>query len=155
MRPCCSPSLAMYFFHKEGIPFVWCLFSSIKQCISFCAYVFQEHVLLWMKPATTSLAGGILADLTRGKAELLAENALVRQPLIVLRRQIKRPVSKKTDRFLLVSPFKNGPDVETGDLPGSRRRRFSAGTVSSSACSGSTNPRHLRENRGFRLRPLR
>ncbi len=39
---------------------------------------------------------------TRGKAELLAENALLRQQLILLRRQIKRPVCKKTDRLLLV-----------------------------------------------------
>jgi putative transposase len=45
---------------------------------------------------------GTLADLTRGKAELLAENALLRQQLIILRRQIKRPVYRKTDRVLLV-----------------------------------------------------
>jgi hypothetical protein len=45
---------------------------------------------------------GTFADLTRGKAELLAENALLRQQLIILRRQIKRPVYKKTDRLLLV-----------------------------------------------------
>ena len=40
--------------------------------------------------------------LTRGKSELLAENALLRQQLIIFRRQIKRPVYRKTDRFLLV-----------------------------------------------------
>jgi hypothetical protein len=40
--------------------------------------------------------------LTRGKAELLAENALLRQQLIILRRQVKRPVYQKTDRILLV-----------------------------------------------------
>jgi transposase InsO family protein len=44
----------------------------------------------------------MVADLTRSKAELLAENALLRQQLIILRRQIKRPVYNKTDRFLLV-----------------------------------------------------
>jgi putative transposase len=41
-------------------------------------------------------------DLTRGKAELVAENALLRQQLILLRRQIKRPRYTKTDRLLLV-----------------------------------------------------
>jgi len=45
---------------------------------------------------------GTCADLTRGRAELLAENALLRQQLIILRRQIKRPVYRKTDRALLV-----------------------------------------------------
>ena len=40
--------------------------------------------------------------MTRGKAELLAENALLRHQLIILRRQIKRPVYRKTDRLLLV-----------------------------------------------------
>jgi len=55
-----------------------------------------------IKPPPTSLLLGTLPDLTRGKAQLLAENALVRHQLIILRRQIKRPVSRKTDRGLLV-----------------------------------------------------
>jgi putative transposase len=41
-------------------------------------------------------------DLARGKSELIAENALLRQQLIILRRQIKRPRYTKTDRLLLV-----------------------------------------------------
>ena len=45
---------------------------------------------------------GTLTDLTRGKTELIAENALLRHQLIILRRQMKRPVYRKTDRFLLV-----------------------------------------------------
>src|SRR5205814_1209068 len=53
-------------------------------------------------PSTTSLALGTFADLTRGKAELLVENALLRQQLIILRRQVKRPVYRKRDRLLLV-----------------------------------------------------
>ncbi len=78
------------------------VFSSIKQHVSFCSHALQEHVLRWTKPSTTSLALGTLVDLTRGKAELLAENALLRQQLIVLRRQVKRPAYRKTDRLLLV-----------------------------------------------------
>ncbi len=50
----------------------------------------------------TSLLLGTLADMTRGKSELLAENALLRHQLIILRRQVKHPVYLKTDRFLLV-----------------------------------------------------
>ena len=45
---------------------------------------------------------GTLADLARGKSELVAENALLRQQLIILRRQIKRPRYTNTDRVLLV-----------------------------------------------------
>jgi putative transposase len=44
----------------------------------------------------------MLTDLARSKSELVAENALLRQQLIVLRRQVKRPACTKTDRMLLV-----------------------------------------------------
>jgi putative transposase len=81
---------------------VLCVFPSIKQRVCFCLHALQEHVLRWSKPLTTSLVPGTFADLTRGKAELLAENALLRHQLIILRRQIKRPVYRNTDRVLLV-----------------------------------------------------
>jgi len=55
-----------------------------------------------MKPCSTSLVLGTVADLAKGKSELLVENALLRQQLIILRRQAKRPPCRKTDRFLLV-----------------------------------------------------
>ena len=61
-----------------------------------------ERALHWMKPPATSLVLGTLVDLTRGKAELLAENALLRHQLVILRRQVKRPVYRKIDRLLLV-----------------------------------------------------
>ncbi len=76
--------------------------TSIKQRVCLSLRTLQERVLRWIKPLTTSLVLGTFADLTRGKAELLAENALLRQQLIILRRQMKRPIYKKTDRFLLV-----------------------------------------------------
>jgi hypothetical protein len=50
----------------------------------------------------TSLLLGTLADLARSKSELVAENALLRQQLIIFRRQVKRPACTKTDRMLLV-----------------------------------------------------
>lgn len=43
-----------------------------------------------------------MSDLTRTRSELIAENALLRQQLPILRRQVKRPVCAKTDRLLLV-----------------------------------------------------
>jgi putative transposase len=48
------------------------------------------------------LLGGALIDLARPRSELIAENALLRQQLLILRRQVKRPVCTKTDRVLLV-----------------------------------------------------
>jgi putative transposase len=56
----------------------------------------------WTKPATTSLLVGTLTDFARSKSELMAENALLRQQLIILRRHVKRPTFTKTDRLLLV-----------------------------------------------------
>jgi hypothetical protein len=78
------------------------VFTSIKQRVCFSFHALQERVSRWIKLPTTSLVLGTLANLTRGKAELLAENALLRQQLIILRRQIKRPAYRKRDRFLLV-----------------------------------------------------
>lgn len=78
------------------------VFLSVKQRVCFCLRVLQDRVLLWIKPLSNSLAFGTLADLTRGRAELLAENALLRQQLNILRRQVKRPIYQKRDRLLLV-----------------------------------------------------
>ncbi len=49
-----------------------------------------------------SLLLGAVADLARSKTELILENALRRQQLIVLRRQIQRPQLTNTDRTLMV-----------------------------------------------------
>jgi putative transposase len=43
-----------------------------------------------------------MPDLARSRAELIAENALLRQQLIILSRQVKRPACTRTDRILLV-----------------------------------------------------
>jgi len=81
---------------------VLCVFPSIKQCVFFCSHALQEHVLRWIKPPTTSPVVGALVDLTRDKAELLTENALLRHQLLILHRQVKRPVYQKKDRLLLI-----------------------------------------------------
>ena len=99
-----------------------CVFSLIKQCVSLSFHLLQERALRWIKPVTTSFVLGTLADLTRGKAELLAETALLRQQLIILRRQVKHPVCRKTDRLLLVLLARlDGSDLETNALPGPAR----------------------------------
>jgi len=62
----------------------------------------QERVKRWIKPATSILIIGALSDLTRSRTDLVVENALLRQQLIVLNRQIKRPQLTNTERFRLV-----------------------------------------------------
>ncbi len=59
-------------------------------------------VRLWARPPAMTHATGTGTDLLRTRAQLLAENALLRQQLIVLRRGVKRPAMTKTDRALLV-----------------------------------------------------
>jgi len=57
-----------------------------------------------IKPAKSSQLLGTLVDLDRSKAELMAENALLRQQLIVLNRQskLKRPQFSRLDRLLIM-----------------------------------------------------
>lgn len=61
----------------------------------------QQRLLRWVRPLSHTLLGGTLADVARTKSELLAENALLRQQLIILRRQVKRPTCTKVDRMIL------------------------------------------------------
>lgn len=60
----------------------------------------------WRKPIGTSLSASALAgavpDLCRRKQELIMDNALLRQQLIVLRRQVNQPQLNNTDRALLI-----------------------------------------------------
>ena len=56
----------------------------------------------WTKPVTASLAIGALTDMTRSRTDLVAENAMLRQQLIILRRQVKRPKLTNGDRVRLV-----------------------------------------------------
>jgi putative transposase len=56
----------------------------------------------WTKPLGTSLPLTTLTDLSKSKSQLIAENALLRKPLIILKRQVKRPPITGTDRILLV-----------------------------------------------------
>lgn len=54
------------------------------------------------KPATASLVAGAVADVTHTRRELVVENALLRQQLIILKRQVKRPKFTNGDRLSLL-----------------------------------------------------
>src|SRR5215217_6199294 len=66
------------------------------------AQALRRRLLAATRPAAAPLLTGTVADLARTKLELLAENALLRQQLIVLRRQVTRPRCTPADRALLV-----------------------------------------------------
>ena len=55
-----------------------------------------------IRPATAPAAAGALVDLARSKPALVAENALLRHQLAILRRSVKRPRCTPADRALLV-----------------------------------------------------
>ncbi|MFL5701380.1 MAG: helix-turn-helix domain-containing protein [Ktedonobacteraceae bacterium] len=67
-----------------------------------CLDILHSRFLRWTKPLSISLPLGTLTDLGKSKPELIAENALLRQQLIILSRQVKRPACNKADRTLLV-----------------------------------------------------
>jgi putative transposase len=63
---------------------------------------FRKHLSKWLKPKSNGLLINAVADLTRSKADLIFENALLRQQLIILRRSVKRPQLKRRDRWLII-----------------------------------------------------
>src|SRR6266568_4353267 len=78
------------------------LITSLLRLKDGCLDVLSSRFARWTKPLRTSLPLATLTDLGKSKSELIAENALLRQQLLVLRRQVKRPAFTRTDRILLV-----------------------------------------------------
>src|SRR5438874_5016850 len=78
------------------------VFTSLQQLKVCCLHALSSRFTRWTKPLTPSLPLGTLTDLGRSKSELIAENALLRQQLIILSRQVKQPACSKADRMLLV-----------------------------------------------------
>lgn len=74
------------------------MFQFLKPIIQPLTQTLRE----WTKPNRTSLAGGVVTDLTRSKSDLMLENALLRQQVIVLDRQVKRPQLTWRDRGIIV-----------------------------------------------------
>jgi len=62
----------------------------------------KQGLRRWTMPDNQSLALNAVLDLTRSKAELVLEHALLRQQLIVLQRHVKRPALTWRDRTLFV-----------------------------------------------------
>jgi putative transposase len=66
------------------------------------AHGLRQRLLAATRPTIVPLATATLADLGRSKPALVAENALLRHQLAILRRSVKRPRCTPVDRALLV-----------------------------------------------------
>jgi putative transposase len=81
----------------------------LQQLIHWCTRIIKQS-LQWLeqtlqqatKPTTTRVVTGAAVDMLWSKAELIAENALLRQQLVVLQRNVKRPRLTNADRRWLV-----------------------------------------------------
>ncbi len=62
----------------------------------------QQAFLHLTQPSRYSVVLATAADLTRRRSDLIAENALLRQQLIILHRQVKKPAFTQSDRLWLV-----------------------------------------------------
>ncbi len=77
------------------------LLSRVRQTARRLAQVLGRR-LATTTPVAFPLVAGTLDDLVRSKPALIAENALLRQQIIVLRRSVTRPRCTPVDRTLLV-----------------------------------------------------
>jgi putative transposase len=78
------------------------LFSFGRKSIDSLCQAAKQRLRRWTKPDNHALVLNAALDLTRGKSELVLENMLLRQQLIVLKRQGKRPALSWRDRTLFV-----------------------------------------------------
>src|SRR5438552_16734291 len=75
--------------YKGGMDTVQRILIFITRLTRFCLQSLHHRYVTWTTPGPTSLLGTLI-NLSRSKSELEAENALLRVPLIILRRQVNR-----------------------------------------------------------------
>jgi hypothetical protein len=59
----------------------------------------KDKIKQLTKPATPSPTIGTISDLPKSKADLIAENAILRQQVIVVNRRVKKPKFTCADYF--------------------------------------------------------
>jgi putative transposase len=74
----------------------------LLQLLSHFLQTAKPNIRNWVKPDNYVLPANIAADLTRSRAELILENAFLRQQLIILDRLVKRPMLRPREGVLLV-----------------------------------------------------
>jgi hypothetical protein len=111
----------------------------------------KQHLKQWSQPAIASIAVGSLSDLKRSRRDLSIENAMLRQQLMVLNRQVKRPQMTQGDRLRLVL-LARMTEFWQQALPSSRTRGCAGIATCSAAIDGAN--RSLRSaSRASHLKP--
>jgi putative transposase len=77
--------------------------SRLRSSISNFLNATKQRLRNRVKPDNYALTTNVLTDLTRSRKELILENAFLRQQLIILDRQVKRPLARPRERVLLVA----------------------------------------------------
>ena len=77
-------------------------FSFVRQRIDSLCCLAKQRLRQWTKPDNQALILNTPLDVTRSRRELVLGNMLLRQQLIVLKRQVKRPALTWRDRTLFV-----------------------------------------------------
>jgi len=75
----------------------------LKTCGRATPRTVHSRFLQWTTPATRTPVRGAMANVAMTKAALVAENALLRQQLIVHQRHVKRPALMPHDRVVLLA----------------------------------------------------
>lgn len=79
------------------------ILQAFKKKFQVCTQFIQNKFIAFTIPSNQlSLATGTFSDLPKSKSQLLAQNALLRQQLIILNRQTPKPKFTTFDRFFLV-----------------------------------------------------
>jgi hypothetical protein len=74
----------------------------VRLILAWITPLFNRIVSQLLRPAAPTTLIGAFTELTRSKADLIAENALLRHQLALLKRQSKRSRLKATDRLSLL-----------------------------------------------------
>jgi len=86
----CISDVDTFLCAKEDAVFP--LLIPLRQRIALCFHALHDGLVRWIKPRSTSLLLGTIADLAKGKSQLLVENTLLRKPLIILHRVLRASV---------------------------------------------------------------
>ncbi len=95
------PYLVLYFSLKErnNLTIIAELSYQIVR-LWFALQDLRHNIKCLTNPGTPAVS--LIADLPRRRSDLILENALLRQQLVILRRQVKRPHFNNRDRLILV-----------------------------------------------------
>jgi putative transposase len=87
---------------KENVVMLGSILQRVQSVVEYGLKPVGHALARWTKPLAPAPVVGTLADLSRSKRQLIAENLLLRQQLIILNRSVKRPRFTRADRLLFV-----------------------------------------------------